>query len=281
MLNEQEKNSLNFLYPSSEDKQKAEIQSFGHSDELEKKDIVDVKKSMNVFKTLAPILIHVLENQGTGEDFQNMLNKAHNIAEQICYQWKIDPKIKNNKWIVNVITKNIAPFLKYNDISSNLVQELSNYLLKHQQDDSVQENLNDIDEHIIPLLYFGGMSKIVECQYHYDFGRKNKENDLEKIHQFIQEYAQNAVQELCPSLTPHKERVFYYSIIVEQLFDLMVMSWNVNAMKAKNSLSKLTVEQKKQWLTANPQGFQLDPVLDEFKRNYNRLIRLTLSYKKK
>lgn len=271
------------LSPSLEAEMKAEIDSSGNLDLVRNIDIVDAKKAMNVMKTVGVALNKVIHlEKDADKHFQFIIDEASRVSRLILLKWGENPEKRENRWKLNVIEKSIMPYINVGQkMPEDLVIALSETLSEKQvEDENVNFNAFKKEE-MIDIKYFNGLAALLNAQREFNFGRKNSlDEDINLLVEDIEEMAIEIMKDLCPELTPKEERVVFYSMILDQLFNIMVTSWNKNAVKASLALNGLNQEELKKWKIANPNGFELNPVRDTFKVNASRLVRITLNLRK-
>lgn len=278
MKSDSEKKILN---PSLESILQAEMSSPGGEKVLEEADAVDARKCMNAMRTVGAALAQVIEDPvSSAEKFQKLMEEAGRVSRILLLRWGFNPEDRKNRWMLNVVEKSLVPHLStQNPMSEDLITQLSQTLVERQieyTDNNAWQN-----EGMIEVAVYKGVGTLVGLQNEFNFGRKkNLDNDIQHLTELVVDHAQNAMEELCPELTPHADRVTFYVLLLEQLFDIMEASWKRNAVKAHAALSGLSNEQMKTWKQANPDGFALSPIEETFKQNSSRLLRLTLAARK-
>lgn len=278
MKSDSEKKVLN---PSLEAILQAEMSSPGGEKVLEEADTVDARKCMNAMRTVGAALTQVIEDPvSSAENFQKLMDEAGRVSRILLLRWGFNPEDRKNRWMLNVVEKSLIPHLStQNPMSEDLITQLSHTLVERQieyTDNNAWQN-----EGMIEIAVYKGVGTLVALQNEFNFGRKKTlDNDVQHLTDLVVDHAQNAMEELCPELTPHADRVTFYVLLLEQLFEIMEASWKRNAAKAHAALSGLSNEQMKTWKQANPEGFALSPIEETFKQNASRLLRLTLAARK-
>lgn len=278
MKSDSEKKVLN---PSLEAILQAEMSSPGSEKLLEEADTVDARKCMNAMRTVGAALTQVIEDPvSSAEKFQKLMEEAGRVSRILLLRWGFNPEDRKNRWMLNVVEKSLVPHLStQNPMSEDLITQLAHTLVERQieyTDNNAWQN-----EGMIEIAVYKGVGTLVALQNEFNFGRKKTlDNDIQHLTDLVVDHAQNAMEELCPELTPHADRVTFYVLLLEQLFEIMEASWKRNAAKAHAALSGLSNEQMKTWKQANPEGFALSPIEETFKQNASRLLRLTLAARK-
>ena len=269
------------LHPSKDDLMKAELASPAGVAGIQETAVVDARKCMNAMKTVGAALHRAQDFDGSNqaEVFQSLLEEAGRVARLILIRWGVNPDDRANRWMVNVAEKSLLPHLDVTPLSDDAIDVLASGLLSRAVEHP-STTAWEKDE-MIDLAIFRGLSKLADAQATFDFGRKQTlDKDLEDLRDIVLSACTNAMTELCPSLTPHGDRVVFVTMLVDQGFDLMDGAWRKNAAKANQVLSKLNKDQIKAWKQANPHGFELTPVIEHFNLNFGRLLRLTLAARK-
>ena len=267
------------LHPKPDDLLQAEMATGGHMAEAVKSSQFDVRKTMNAMKTVGAALTQVLTDEPSASDFSNLLTEASRVSRLLLLKWGINPEDKKNMWMSNVIEKAIMPYLSTTPLNDKTIDALAVTLLERSCD--FPENNAWKNDASVTLSLFKGLNKLSKEQAHYDFSRKNKEKDLEDLRDKITQTATSFLEELTPSVTPHEDRVVFMSMVLDELFELMALSWRRNAQKAKQAMAPLSQAQVKAWKQSNPNGFELKPVLEYFDQNAGRLLRLSSQGRKK
>lgn len=269
------------LHPSLEAVLQAEMSSPGGEKVLEEADAIDARKCMNAVRTVGAALVQVIEDPiSSAENFQKLMDESARVSRILLLRWGFNPEDRKNRWMLNVVEKSLMPYVSsQKPLSEDLITKLAQTLVERQiefTDGNAWKN-----DEMIEVAVYKGVGKLVMLQNEFNFGRKKSlDNDIQSLTQLVEEHAQNAMEELCPDLTPHPDRVTFYVLLLEQLFDIMEVSWKRNVTKAQAALSGLTNEQMKTWKQAHPDGFALTPIEETFKQNASRLLRLTLAARK-
>ena len=244
----------------------------------------DARKCMNAVKTVGEALKWAQSTSSHPGDhaarFQKILDDASKTAHGLMVRWGINPDDRNNRWVSNALEKSVLPIVgdSAGVPSGEVLDVWADSVLSRQ----VERPLNDAwsQDPIITITIFKGLAALRSEQMVYDFGRKQKDDDLELVRDRVIDSAVQAMAELCPGLAPTPERTTFLSMLLEQGFDLMVVSWRKNSYQASQALAGANQAQLKAWRVANPEGFPLDPVLQQFEQNMGRLVRLTLAARK-
>lgn len=272
------------LKPLADDLIEAEMASGQSIQSLQENAVVEARKSMNAIQIVSPAIqkVMTLEGKEQQECFSKILEESDRVSRLVLSQWGHDPKKRENRWMINVIEKSIMPDINpEKPLSPDTIKSLAkNLSLRAYEKKSLD---GWMDEDSISLTFFTGMNKLLKSQSKFDFGRKKTlDKDLEDLREIITKTSLNILNQLCPSITPHPDRVVFVNIILTQCFDLMCASWDKNAVIASNALKNLSNEQLKSWKSSKPNGFGIDPVIKEFEKNTSRLLRLTaITLKKK
>lgn len=270
------------LHPSKDAVLHMEMTAPGNEETIQENAVIDARKCMNAVKTIGSALVKSLEKpEKQSETFQHIIEEAGRVSRMLLLRWGHNPEDRKNRWMLNVVEKSLMPYLSSETVlPEDLVDRLASALVQ-QQTDVVYDTSWQKTE-MIDMTIFSGVASLIKCQQGFNFGRRQTlDDDIQQLTNLVCTAAQNAVQELLPELTPHPERVTFYALMLEQLFELMTSSWNRNALKAQSAFAGLNKEQIKQWNVANPNGFALSPVEEMFQQNANRLLRLTVSIRKK
>lgn len=268
------------LHPNQNDILQAEMATGGHLDDAIKAAQFDVRKCMNAMKTVGSALSQVLTDEPKAEHFSALLQEGQRVSRSLLLKWGVNPEDKKNMWMSNVIEKAVMPYLSPSSpLDDQTIEVLASHLLERAQD--YPQNNAWKNDASITLSLFKGINALSQEQMHYDFLRKNKENDLEVLRDKVTEVATSFLEEMVSPITPHEDRVVFMAMILDQLFELMALSWKRNAHRAKQAMAPLTPPQIKAWKQANPQGFELKPVVEYFEQNAGRLLRLSMQGRKK
>lgn len=278
MKSESEKKVLN---PPLEAILQAEIKAPGSEKLLEEADTVDARKCMNAMRTVGAALTQVIDDPVTSaESFQGLMEEAARVSRILLLRWGFNPEDRKNRWMLNVVEKSLMPYLSAKTpLSEELITRLAQTLAERQVE--YTNNTAWQNDEMIEVTVYKGVANLIQLQNDFNFGRKKTlDADIQTLTNLVVDHAQNAMEELCPELTPHADRVTFYVLIIEQLFDIMEASWKRNVGKAQAALAGLNHEQIKNWKLANPEGFALLPIEETFKQNASRLLRLTLAARK-
>lgn len=278
MSTESEKNILN---PSLEAVLQAEMKAPGGEKLLEEADSIDARKCMNAMRTVGAALTQVMDDPiSSAENFQKLMEESARVSRILLLRWGFNPEDRKNRWMLNVVEKSLMPYLSPTvSLSEEIITRLAQTLADRQIE--YTENTAWKNDEMIEVAVYKGVVSLVGLQADFNFGRKKTlDEDVQHLTQLVVEHAQNAMEELCPELTPHADRVTFYIILLEQLFDVMGASWKRNVSKAQAALAGLSKEQIKTWKQAHPDGFALLPIEETFKQNSSRLLRLTLAARK-
>jgi len=274
-------NEQKILHPSMEAVLRAEMQSQGNEKEFQDAAALDARKCMNAMRTVGAALNKVmLEPVNEGAAFQSLLDEAARVSRILLMKWGYNPEDRKNRWMVNVVEKALMPYLSTKTpLSDDIIARLSEALAERQTE--YTDNDAWKNDQMIDIAVHKGVFILLNSQNEFNFGRKKTlDSDIQHLTELVTQAAQNAMEELCPELTPHPDRVTFYVILLEQMFDLMDASWKKNAIKAREALAGLSQDQLKIWSRSNPQGFELKPIEETFKQNAGRLLRLTLTARK-
>lgn len=278
MKSESEKKVLN---PPLEAILQAEMKAPGSEKLLEESDTVDARKCMNAMRTVGAALTQVIDDPVTSaESFQSLMEEAARVSRILLLRWGFNPEDRKNRWMLNVVEKSLMPYLSAKTpLSEELITRLAQTLVDRQVE--YTNNTAWQNDEMIEVTVYKGVATLIQLQNDFNFGRKKTlDADIQTLTNLVVDHAQNAMEELCPELTPHADRVTFYVLIIEQLFDVMEASWKRNVGKAQSALAGLNHEQIKNWKQANPEGFALLPIEETFKQNASRLLRLTLAARK-
>lgn len=278
MKSESEKKVLN---PPLEAILQAEMKAPGSEKLLEEADTVDARKCMNAMRTVGAALTQVIDDPATSaESFQGLMEEAARVSRILLLRWGFNPEDRKNRWMLNVVEKSLMPYLSaQTPLSEDLITRLAHTLAERQVE--YTNNTAWQNDEMIEVAVYKGVANLIQLQNDFNFGRKKTlDADIQTLTHLVVDHAQNAMEELCPELTPHADRVTFYVLIIEQLFDIMDASWKRNVGKAQAALAGLNHEQIKNWKQANPEGFALLPIEETFKQNASRLLRLTLAARK-
>lgn len=277
-----ENTEASVLHPSKDAVLHVEMTAPGNEETIKENAVIDARKCMNAVKTIGSALVKSLDQPDKqGDAFQHMIEESGRVSRMLLLRWGHNPEDRKNRWMLNVIEKALMPYLSSEVVlSEDLVDRLASALVQQQTDIDYDASWQKTE--MIDMTVFSGVASLVKCQQGFNFGRRQTlDEDIEQLTNLVCKTAQNAVQELLPEITPHPERVTFYVLMLEQLFEIMSSSWQRNALKAQSAFAGLNKEQIKQWNVANPNGFALSPVEDMFQQNANRLLRLTVSIRKK
>lgn len=271
----------NVLHPSKDALLQAELAAPGQEDLLKEAAVIDARKCMNAMRTVGAALAVVAQQEvKQAEHFQSLLEEASRVSRMLVVRWGHNPEDRRNRWMLNVVEKALLPYLSPSSpLSDETVDRLADVLAERQVEFSDTNAWKK--EEMIEVAVFSGVSRLIKAQNDFDFGRKTTlDSDIETLRDQVWEATERSMDELCPELTPHEERVTFFVLLLEQLFEVMEATWRKNALRAQHALSRLSKDQLKQWKVANPQGFELAPVSTEFEQNAGRLLRLTVASRK-
>lgn len=268
------------LHPKKEDILQAEMSSGQGIEELQRGAQFDVRRVMNGIKTVgAALRLSINSPEASSDKFGFLLSEAARISRILMLKWGQNPEDRQNFWMLNVIEKNIMPYLGNEPLAEEMIDKMASNLLLASSD--FPDNNAWKNSAVVDLALFKGLSKISLAQEEYSFFRKDKEKDLLDVRDHVIQQAVSVLEEIAPTLASHEDRVVLMAMIFDELFDIMLVSWNRSAAKAKQAFSGFTAQQIKTWKNANPSGFPLTPVFDYFDQNAGRLVRLTMSARKK
>lgn len=259
---------------------KAEIAAPGGVEALEHSAQLDARKAMNALQTIAHALKSAIAQPDAQSDhFQALLTSSKDHANRFLIRCGVNPEDKNNRWLVNMAEKTLLPLIDLkNPMSDGMLDALVQAAAARAVD--LPENNAWANDTMITLAIFRGMSLLGKAQRDFDFGRKKKEDDLAFLRDMALRSCVSAMNDLCPELAPHPERVTFFVILLDQAFALLEEAWRSNTVKAQHALTSITKDQLKAWRAANPDGFSLDPIVGQFEQNFTRLLRLTLAARK-
>lgn len=268
------------LSPNPEDVLKAEVTLGPALPEAEQQASFDVRRCMNVMKTVGEALrkAQSTSDEGGAERFNLIMNEASRVSRALLLRWGKSPEDRANKWMLNVIEKSIMPYVSEKPLSEDMLDELSRQLENLSFD--WPENNAYQDEASIDLALFRGLSRLSKEYDEYSFYRKNKDDDLAVLRDAVIAQSLQVMDDLCPALADRPSRIVFLTMIMGEMFDVMVLSWRRNAVRARAALEGKTQPQIKAWRSANPEGFGLDPILEGFAQNAGRVTRLTASVRK-
>lgn len=271
---------MDVLHPKKEDIMQAEISAGSGFSEVMNEAQFDARRTMNAMRTVGAALTRAIEEDRSSEVFSHLLNEAQRLARILLLKWGKNPEDKANRWMMNVVEKNLMPHLHpHNALSDQEVDVLAHQLAIRATDFPDHASFSDASN--INLAVFRGLTNVWKAQNEYDFLRKSKEKDLEDVRDRVVQSATLLLEDLAPAISSHETRVVFLSMLIDQLFDIMVVGWNKNAQKAQDALKGFTGAQIKMWKQSNPEGFELKPVFDFFDQHTSRLGRLTAAVKKK
>lgn len=280
MSNENQSHWEEALSPSKEAQMKAELAAPGHMPALEESAQLEARKAMNALKTISQAVFVALEQEtNQSECFQAMLDRSKSLASRFLVRSGVNPEDRNNRWLINVAEKTMMPFARPGgEISEDLLEKMTQ--AAHERGHEYPKDQVWQKDPMISLALMRGLGLLHRAQSDFDFGRKNKVEDLEMLRDLVLQNCASALSEICPELTPSGERVTFFVMLLDQAFELLDASWRKNSIKAHQALAGITKDQLRSWRLANPQGFSLDPVVQQFEQSLNRLLRLTMAARK-
>ena len=268
------------LSPSSSEMLKAEMALGEGLAEAQRQADFDVRRCMNAMKTVGEALkkSQVEGEEGSAERFAVFLTEAQRVARLLLLNWGKNPDDRNNKWMLNAIEKSVMPYVSATPLEDSVVAEMASIL----KDSAFEwpDTSSYREEASIDVALFRGLNRMSKEYDEFSFYRKNKDADLEYLRDKVVAQALQLMDDLCPDLADHSTRVMFLGMILGELFDVMMVSWRRNAVRAKQALEGKTQAQIKSWRLANPEGFALDPIMEGFEHNAGRLARLTQSVRK-
>lgn len=256
----------------------------GGIEALQKINIIDARKAMNAFSTISNAIIEIKDSpqEEKMESFKNIMENAENISAEIINFWGFNPKENKNRWMVNVVEKNIIPVISHlikNKLNNNdLIKEVSLKLAEKSTNFNAPLDYQNIE--VINLAIMDGVSKLIIKQSDYNFFRKKTlDKDIEYLRDIVINYSIDALEQICPKTAPKEEKVKFLSIIIKQCFAQMLISWEKYEKHTKELLTEKTKEDRLLWKKANPNGWPIKPIEDYFRHSMNRVIRLTSNLK--
>ena len=268
------------LHPKKDDILQAEMSSGQGVEELQRGAQFDVRRCMNAIKTVGAALRSSINSpDASSEHFVFLLSEAARVSRILMLKWGQNPEDRNNKWMLNVIEKNLMPYLGTTPLSDEVIDKMASVLSLSATD--YPENNAWKNNAVVDLAIFKGLSKIAQAQEEYSFFRKDKEKDLLEIRDHVIRQAISVVEEIVHPLASNEDRIVLMAMVFDELFDVMFLSWQRSSQKARQAFAGFSAQQIKTWKTANPTGFTLSPVFDYFDQNAGRLLRLTMTARKK
>lgn len=242
-------------------------------------------QTMNAIRMLSPAIGIAIkeasEDQQQAEIFTEIMSRVNKLAVITGTIIGADDNNKYDKWIFNTLERVYSESMTTSDILfSDSAEKLAHAVVKAGEDRvSDKEDFVQLPANMhMKIAIIKAMSPVMIEYNKFDFFR-NEEEDMEILSDLIFEKTSNAILELVDPFTKEQERVILFQILSELAGKFLSESWSLAAKILQEDLSNKTDREMDILKSANPKGFSIASVIEDFEENFRKLVDISKNIK--
>lgn len=233
-------------------------------------------KTINAWRTLAPIALHAVAAGGTDRDqstrFAETMGLLNVAACAAVRELGLDPLDEKNRWSINVIERSLAGAVDGGRVpGEELARSIGQAASRRGADWPAWV---DHDEPTtVSLALLKALAPVARAQDVFDFYRP-RDADLDRARDAIIEETVRAMESLADPLAAEGPRRTLFLAIAEEAGEGLASAWRRETTRARDALMQKSQAELKAWRAANPNGLPVESVFQLFHQHMHRLVAL-------
>lgn len=240
---------------------------------LEAQSRVGALHAIHALRTLSPALLRVALVGGSDEEqtqkFVEVMGKARELAQAAASALSTTPE----PWMINAFERS---FLESGVAFSSTAGSKLATAVATLAVERAQSSVAGVPQEatFIPTLV-EAVGAVSGALNRHPMERQHHEADLESCVGMLLEACSEGVQDLCAPIAPDDARQAVFSALLREGAAGFSHALAHQARQLDQERSKRTKAEHETWRRANPQGADLEPVLESMRSHMGRLVRLS------
>lgn len=241
---------------------------------------VKALRVMNAVRTLGPAIGAALalggEDEQQAQRFVETMGLAHTLALDAASALDLDPTLNKNRWALNMLERVFVEGLTASMMQGRGPGHPGTSLARIVMQAATDRAMDKPEYHPLPthlnvsLALMQAMGPVMFEQQAFDFHR-DRDEDLRSLAKLLMDKASEAVLELVDPLTREEDRATVFQVLVDEGGKALAGCWKLEGGKLQATLQQKSQLEIDKMLSARPNGFPLDTVLEQFEQQFRRL----------